>query len=31
VISELVKRVAVMRGIIADPYARQDTHHAHVE
>ena len=30
-ISELVKRVAVMRGIIPDPHARQDTHHAHVE
>jgi TRAP-type mannitol/chloroaromatic compound transport system permease small subunit len=30
-ISELIKRIAVMCGIIPDPHARQDTHHAHVE
>jgi TRAP-type mannitol/chloroaromatic compound transport system permease small subunit len=30
-ISELIKRIAVMRGIIPDPHARQDAHHAHVE
>lgn len=30
-ISELIKRIAVMKGVIPDPYARQDTHHAHVE
>lgn len=30
-ISELIKRIAVIRGIIPDPHARQDTHHAHVE
>jgi len=30
-ISEVIKRIAVMRGIIPDPHARQDTHHAHVE
>ncbi len=30
-ISELIKRIAVIRGVIADPHAHQDTHHAHVE
>jgi len=30
-ISELIKRIAVMQGIIPDPHARQDAHHAHVE
>ena len=30
-ISELIKRIAVMQGIIPDPHARQDPHHAHVE
>jgi TRAP-type mannitol/chloroaromatic compound transport system permease small subunit len=30
-ISELIKRIAIMQGIIPDPHARQDTHHAHVE
>jgi len=30
-ISELIKRIAVMRGLIPDPHARQDAHHAHVE
>jgi TRAP-type mannitol/chloroaromatic compound transport system permease small subunit len=29
--SELIKRIAVMRGMIPDPHARQDAHHAHVE
>jgi TRAP-type mannitol/chloroaromatic compound transport system permease small subunit len=30
-ISELIKRIAVMRGLIPDPHAGQDTAHAHVE
>lgn len=30
-ISELIKRIAVMRGVIPDPHARQDAHHVPVE
>jgi len=30
-VSELIKRIAIMRGVIPDPHARQDIHHAHVE
>ena len=30
-ISELIKRVAVMQGIIPDPHVRQDAQHVHLE
>jgi TRAP-type mannitol/chloroaromatic compound transport system permease small subunit len=30
-ISELIKRIAVMRGVIPDPHARQDAHHVPIE
>jgi TRAP-type mannitol/chloroaromatic compound transport system permease small subunit len=30
-ISELIKRIAVMRGLIPDPYARQDAHQVPIE
>ena len=30
-ISELVKRIAVMRGLIPDPYARRDAHQVPIE
>jgi TRAP-type mannitol/chloroaromatic compound transport system permease small subunit len=30
-ISELIKRIAVMRGLIEDPHAHRDTHHVPVE
>jgi TRAP-type mannitol/chloroaromatic compound transport system permease small subunit len=30
-ISELIKRIAVMRGIIEDPHAHRDSHHVPVE
>jgi len=30
-VSELIKRIAVMRGLIPDPYVRQGSHHAPIE
>ena len=30
-ISELIKRIAVMRGMIEDPHAHRDSHHVPVE